>query len=112
LFSIVFRKSKGSKVFTLLFTLYKDKKRKDTIPNNKQFRHTIIIRLFNIIQHYSTLSRVMRKKIFGQYAGGGVFWPFFLTQIYKKCNGGGGGGQKVKKIAKFTFFVNLFLGSF
>jgi hypothetical protein len=40
--------------------------------------------------------------------GGGVF-GLFLFQIYKKCNEGGGGrGQKVKKIAKFTFFVNLF----
>ena len=33
MFSIVFRKSKGRKVFTLLFTLYKVKKSKDTTPN-------------------------------------------------------------------------------
>ncbi len=32
MFSIVFRKSKGRKVFTLLFTLYKVKKSKDTTP--------------------------------------------------------------------------------
>jgi hypothetical protein len=40
---------------------------------------------------------------------GGVF-GLFLAQIYKKCNRGEGGrGQNVKKRAKFTFFVNLFL---
>jgi len=33
MFSIVFRKSKGRKVFTLLFTLYKVKKSKDTTPS-------------------------------------------------------------------------------
>jgi hypothetical protein len=46
----------------------------------------------------------MRKKFLDSMRGGGGF-GLFLTQIYKKCNAG---GQKVKKIAKFTFFVNLF----
>jgi hypothetical protein len=52
------------------------------------------------------------KKIFWTVCGGGGGGVFglFLIQIYKKCNEGGGGGrgQKVKKIAKFTFFVNQF----
>jgi hypothetical protein len=45
-----------------------------------------------------TMTRVMRKKFFEQYAGGGrgVF-GLFLIQIYKKCNEGGGEGSKSEK---------------
>jgi hypothetical protein len=39
----------------------------------------------------------MRKKIFGQYAGGGVFWPFLFDTNLQKNVTGEGGVKKWKK---------------